>query len=267
MSDELIPIIEDEEDKASTPAASASPAFRSDSNSVGATNPTPAAAALEPLTPEQVRVLGCLIEKEHTTPDYYPLTLNGLQTACNQATNREPVVSYDERIITDAIEGLKTRQFVFQVSLAGARVQKFKHNLEHNLERKLPQLERPELALLTTLLLRGPQTIGELRQRSERIQIFPDLQSVEDTLKKLTDPEQDAPLAVCFPPGPGRKSALYMHTLGGVPEAPHSGSSGPLPVSLTARPAPLEDEWKAKIEAELANLRAEVEALRTALGA
>ena len=262
MSDDLIPIIEDDEDQFSTPAVSASPAFDLDSNS-DATQTGPAATALEPLTPEQVRVLGCLIEKEHTTPDYYPLTLNGLQTACNQATNREPVVSYDERIITDAIEALKARQFVFQVSLAGARVQKFKHNLE----RKLPQLERPELALLTTLLLRGPQTIGELRQRSERIQVFPDLQSVEVTLKKLTDPEQDAPLAVCFPPGPGRKSALYMHTLGGVPEAPHSSSSGTLPVSSSARPALLEDEWKSRIEAELASLRAEVQALRTALGA
>ena len=264
MSDDLIPIIEDGEEQASTPVASASPAFHSDSNSVGATSPSPVTTAPDPLTPEQIRVLGCLIEKEHTTPDYYPLTLNGLQTACNQATNREPVVSYDERIITDAIEGLKSRQFVFQVSLAGARVQKFKHNLE----RKLPQLERPELALLTTLLLRGPQTIGELRQRSERIQSFPDLPSVEDTLKKLTNPEQDAPLAVWFPPGPGRKSALIMHTLGGVPEAPHfSSSPAPLPVSITARPAPLEDEWKAKVEAELASLRAEVEALRLALGA
>ena len=223
----------------------------------------PPAAVPHPLTAEQVRVLGCLIEKEHTTPDYYPLTLNGLQTACNQATNREPVVSYDERTILEALEGLKSRQYVFQVTLAGARVQKFKHNLE----RKLPSLEKPELALLTTMLLRGPQTVGELRQRSERIQMFPDLASVEDTLKKLTNPDSGEPLAVCFPPGPGRKSALFMHTLGGVPDVPSTTPSGPLPVSLAARPVGLDDEWKNRIEGELAALRAELAELRAALGA
>ena len=224
---------------------------------------SPAQPTPEPLDAVQVRVLGCLIEKEHTTPDYYPLTLNGLITACNQSTNRDPVVSYDERTVMEALESLKVRQFVFQVTMAGARVQKFKHNLE----RKIPWLEKPEIALLTTLLLRGAQTVGELRQRCERIQIFPDLFAVEDSLKKLMSNEHGEPLAVCFPPGPGRKSALYMHTLSGVPDAPSTAATGPLPISITARPATMDEDWKTKIEAELAALRAEVESLKAQLGA
>ncbi|MBL9116834.1 MAG: YceH family protein [Verrucomicrobiaceae bacterium] len=215
---------------------------------------------LEPLSPEQVRVLGCLIEKEHTTPDYYPLTLNGLVTACNQSTNREPVVNYDERTVMEALESLKSRQFVYQVTMAGARVQKFKHNLE----RKFPWLEKPELALLTVMLLRGPQTVGELRARSERIQIFPDLPAVEAAVQKLVNNEHGMPLAVYFPPGAGRKSALYMHTLCGVPEAPTSGINVVLP--LSSRPTePADSEWKAKMEAEVAALRAEVAELRALL--
>lgn len=227
-----------------------------------ADNPPDEPTTFDPLTPEQVRVLGCLIEKEHTTPDYYPLTLNGLVTACNQSTNRDPVVNYDEGTVMEALEGLKSRQFVFQVTMAGARVQKFKHNLE----RKFPWLEKPELALLTVMLLRGPQTVGELRARSERIQIFPDLQEVEATVQKLVNNEHGMPLAVYFPPGAGRKSALYMHTLCGVPEAPNSGITVVLPVS--SRPIePADSEWKAKMEAEVAALRAEVAELRALLTA
>ena len=227
------------------------------------TTPDSAASAPEPLTAEQARVLGCLLEKEQTTPDYYPMTLNGLLTACNQSTNRDPVVSYDEKTVLEALEGLKTRHFALQITMSGARVQKFKHNLD----RKFPWLEKPEIALLTTLLLRGPQTLGELRQRSERIQIFPDLDAVEATLKHLTENEQGEALVVCFPPGPGRKSAMYMHTLAGVPEVPTVPvSAAPaLPVMLGARPAPVDEEWKSRMEAELAALRAEVEALKAKL--
>lgn len=215
----------------------------------------------ESLSAEQARVLGCLMEKEHTTPDYYPLTLNGLQTACNQSTNRDPVVSYDEHTVMEALEGLKARHFALQITMSGARVQKFKHNMD----RKFPWLEKPEIALLTTLLLRGPQTLGELRQRSERIQMFPDLDAVEATLKHLAENEHGEPLVVCFPPGPGRKSALYMHTLAGVPEVPALSAAVPVNPPVTTRTLPVDDEWKAKMELEVAALRAEVEGLKAKL--
>jgi uncharacterized protein len=224
-------------------------------------NPIAEPEAPEPLTLEQARVLGCLIEKEHTTPDYYPLTLNGLVTACDQSTNRDPVVSYDERTVMEALEGLKNRQFVFQVTMSGARVQKFKHNLE----RKFPWLEKPELALLAVLLLRGMQTVGEMRARAERIQLFPDLPAVEATLQKLMSSEHHAPLAAYFPPGPGRKSAVYAHTLCGLPEAPNVGVPAALPVTTTRMVQNLNEEWKQKMEAELAALRAEVAELRALL--
>ncbi len=228
------------------------------------TNETPAGTSCStPLSAEEVRVLGCLLEKEQTTPDYYPLTLNGLLTACNQSTNRDPVVSYDERTVLEALETLKTRQFAMQITMAGARVQKYKHNLD----RKFPWLEKAEIALLTVLLLRGPQTVGELRQRSERMQIFPDLEAVEATLKHLAENEHGEVLVVCFPPGPGRKSALYMHTLGGVPEAPAAApvSAASLPMSLSPKSTTLDEEWKLKVEAELALLRLEVDALKARL--
>ena len=228
------------------------------------TDDTPAeTTSPEPLPAEQIRVLGCLLEKEQTTPDYYPLTLNGVLTACNQSTNRDPVVSYDERTVLEALEGLKARQFVMQITMSGARVQKFKHNMD----RKFPWLEKAEIALLTVLLLRGPQTVGELRQRSERMQIFPDLEAVEATLQHLAENEHGEVLVVCFPPGPGRKSALYMHTLGGVPDAPTSAPAvgASLPVSLGVKAAGVDEEWKLKVEAELALLRLEVDALKARL--
>jgi uncharacterized protein len=219
----------------------------------------------ESLTAEQVRVLGCLLEKEQTTPDYYPLTLNGVLTACNQSTNREPIVSYSEGAVLEALEGLKARQFAMQITMSGARVQKFKHNLE----RKFPWLEKPEIALLTVLLLRGPQTVGELRQRSERMQVFPDLETVEATLKHLEENEHGEKLVVCFPPGPGRKSALYLHTLAGIPESPNPAplTTAALPQSMAAKSAVVDEEWKLKMEAELALLRLELDALKAKLSA
>ena len=229
---------------------------------VTAAEPQAIPQALPIITPEQARVLGCLLEKEQTTPDYYPLTLNALVTACNQSTNRDPVVSYDERTVQEALEGLKQRQFALQVTLAGARVQKFKHNTEH----KLPWLERPHVALLTTLLLRGPQTVGELRQRSERIQIFPDLTAVEETLQQLMGADHGAPLVVCFPPGPGRKSALYVHTLCGTPEAPAAGVSAAATIVYAPPPPTVDEEWKARVEGELSALREELAALKSQLG-
>jgi uncharacterized protein len=224
--------------------------------------PSSATTALEPITLEQARVLGCLIEKEATTPDYYPLTQNSLVTACNQSTNRDPVVSYDDRTVEAALDGLKARNLVFQVTLAGARVQKFKHNFLG----KFPALDRPQVALLCVLLLRGAQTVGELRQRAERLYSFPDLTSTEETLTSLIQ-FQEGPLVVKFPPGPGRKATLYAHTFCGQPEAPSDGSGSlVLSVAPSIMPQREDQEWKAKIEAELAELRAEVQRLKQALG-
>ncbi|MDB6137293.1 MAG: hypothetical protein JWO94_365 [Verrucomicrobiaceae bacterium] len=219
--------------------------------------------AFEPLTFEQARVLGCLMEKEVTTPDAYPLTLNSLVTACNQATNRDPVVTFAEVTVQDALDVLKARQFVYQLSLAGARVQKFRHNMVH----KFPGLEAPESALLCTLLLRGAQTVGELRQRTERLHAFSDLAAVEYSLQKLLSSEHDMALAVMFPPGNGRKSASYMHTLCGEPSAPVTGAAVQAEAAAAVSNYREEEkQWREKMEQEIAGLRAELRSLKEKLG-
>ena len=214
----------------------------------------PQITPLEPLTFEEARVLGCLIEKESTTPDYYPMTLNALTTACNQSTSRDPVVSFDDRTVQIAIEGLKSHQLAFQVSQAGARAVKFKHNLPG----KFPHLDEAMTALLCTLILRGPQTVGELRQRSERMVPFPDIPAVEAELKKLLE-YPGGPLITFFAPGGGRKSATYAHLLCGEAAAPN-------PVIAVTGGEVIEPAWKEKIEAELAELRAEIEKLKAQIG-
>ena len=147
---------------------------------------------MPPLTFEQSRILGCLLEKEVLVPDSYPLTLNTLVTACNQSTNREPVTNFDESTVTRALEGLRETQWAFQLSQAGARVPKFKHNLHA----KIHDLSPASVALLCTLLLRGHQTAGELRQRTERLHPFPDLPSIEAELDTLQN-HPEGPLPVC----------------------------------------------------------------------
>lgn len=212
------------------------------------------------LTAIEARILGCLIEKEITLPDYYPLTLNALVSACNQTTNRDPIMSLDEGAIQRALENMKTRGWVYQVTVVGARVQKFRHNLKG----KLPRLEKPGIALLTVLLLRGAQTVGELRQRTERLHSFPDLESVEAQLTDLISfPE--GPLAACLPAGPGRRVALYAQLLTGEP-------SGIAPqeevVQISkAAPASADDQaWKERMELEIELLKSQLSRLKTKLG-
>lgn len=203
-------------------------------------------------------MLGCLIEKESTTPDYYPMTLNALTTACNQSTSRDPVVSFDERTVQVAIEGLKDHGLLFQLQQAGARAVKYKHNLPG----KFPHLDEAMTALLCTLILRGPQTVGELRQRTERMVPFPDIPAVEAELTKLVEYPGGA-LIMCFGPGGGRKSATYAHLLCGEVSAPNAvvmisgGGSG----GDSAEPS-----WKEKIEAEIAMLKEELANLKSQLG-
>lgn len=220
-------------------------------------------AILFTLTAEEARVLGCLIEKEITLPDYYPMTLNALVTACNQTTNREPIVSYDERTVLRALESMKSHGYVFEVNIVGGRTLKYRHNTKG----RLPGLERPHVALLCMLLLRGPQTAGELRQRTERLHAFPDMESVESTLAELIG-YSEGPLIQCLPAGPGRRVAQYTHLFCG--EA--AGSPSPAsPVMREAVNSPAGDatdaEWRAKMEAEITLLKAQVSRLQTLIGA
>jgi len=178
------------------------------------------------LTPEEARVLGCLLEKEATTPDVYPLTLNGLLAACNQKTNRNPVVDYDEDAVAEAIEGLRAKGLAFRVDGAGSRVPKYRHHVHERFN-----LGKAGRALLTTLLLRGPQTPGELRSRSERLHHFADVEATEAELDALAA-ELDPPLWKKIPPAPGQKESRYLHLLCGDREPP--AASGP---SLAAEPA------------------------------
>lgn len=155
----------------------------------------------------EIRVLGSLIEKEKATPEYYPLSLNALTNACNQKSNRNPVVSYDETTVIQAIDSLKEKKFVWR-SDAG-RVTKYSQNFI-----KIKNLIDKEAAVLCLLFLRGPQTIGELRGRSERLYRFEDMDEVKETLESLAEME----MVTHLPKMPGRKEARYTHLLSGEPE-------------------------------------------------
>jgi len=200
----------------------------------------------------EVRVLGCLVEKQRTTPDVYPLSLNALRAACNQSTNRDPVVQYDEATIRDALHRLARRRWARFAS--GARAAKYRHLLDEN-----PGWSTPEQALMAVLMLRGPQTPGELKQRTERMQTFRDAAELQDVLTGLIDKEFVAQLAR----RPGQKEERYKHRLSddldddGQPEA----------AAVVVPPPPRRDERLDKIERELAELREQVAALRAELDA
>jgi hypothetical protein len=154
----------------------------------------------------ELRVLGCLIEKQRTTPDVYPLSLNALRLACNQSTNREPVVDYDEPTIRSALEKLSNRQWARLASGPGSRAVKYRHLLDDALG-----VTGPELSLLAVLMLRGPQTLGELKQRSERLHAFGSLDEVAQTLDDLIQRE----LVARLPRRPGQKEERFQQLLGG----------------------------------------------------
>jgi uncharacterized protein YceH (UPF0502 family) len=226
------------------------------------------------LSPEEARVLGCLLEKERTTPDAYPLSLNGLVSACNQSTNRSPVVQYGEDAVEAALDELRERGFVRRGVYPGSRVIKYRHVLDEALG-----VGPPEMALLCVMLLRGPQTPGELKSRTERLHPFRDLVAIDDTLERLAT--RDEPLARRLAREPGQKEARVRELLteaGGevtarvpddapvqwktetVAETPADGppAAPDADGGLTGRVAAL--------EAEMAALRSEVEALRDSLG-
>ena len=165
------------------------------------------------LTPAQLRVAGSLVEKSMATPDNYPLTMNALIAACNQTTNREPVVSYEERIVDDALANLKSAGLVRELFSRGNRVEKYRHVLDEAL-----RVSPPELAVLCVMMLRGPQTLNELRTRTERLHRFDDHDAVETTLRGLAD--RPDPLVRLLERQPGQREARWTHLLGR--EAPAS---------------------------------------------
>jgi uncharacterized protein YceH (UPF0502 family) len=205
------------------------------------------------LLASEIRVLGCLLEKQRTTPDAYPLSLNALRMACNQSTNREPVVDYDDAVVRDALDRLGRRRWTRLTSGAGSRAPKFRHLLDESLP--LPEAER---AVLTILMLRGPQTPGELKQRADRLHPFADLGAVHEALDGLAARD----LAARLERRPGQKEERYAQLLGAdaLPEPIAVGGPSPEP------PPPVEDDRLARLEAELQALRAEVAELREQLG-
>jgi uncharacterized protein YceH (UPF0502 family) len=199
---------------------------------------------MELLDDVEVRVLGVLIEKEATTPEYYPLSLNALVNACNQKTNRDPVVDYDETTVRDAIEGLRAKKFAFVIE--GSRVTKYSQRISETLN-----LGRRELAVLCTLLLRGPQTLGEIKDRSERLFSFTDLDETERALQHLAD-WPDGAMAMKLTRQPGQKESRYGHLLAGEPAADSSVDAG-----VSARGGRLSE-----LEQEVHELRSDLNDLR-----
>ncbi len=215
----------------------------------------------------EMRVVGCLIEKQRTTPDAYPLSLNALRLACNQSTNRDPVVEYDESTVSQALRRLALRGWTRLASRAGSRARKYRHLLPEALG-----VDEGELALLAVLMLRGPQTPGELKQRSERLHGFDGLAAVEAALEGLVE----RGYVDRHERRPGQKEQRYEQVLGGLgdEEAVAAGAgaveaegeaSPEAPASREPDLVPAEDRLT-RLERELTELRAELARLREALG-
>jgi len=221
---------------------------------------------MEPLTPEELRVVACLVEKQFTTPDSYPLTENAVVAACNQLSNRNPVVAYDNNTVRVTLTALRQRGFARVVHTPGARVPKHRQILDDALG-----LSRAEVSLLAVLALRGPQTVGELRTRTERMHDFASLSEVEEALAA-----RDEPLVARLERQPGQKEARYAQLLAGPVDDAAPAEDRPDRAEraeswVTASPsrpdrvAALEQRVES-LEAELAILRAEHQELREELG-
>lgn len=205
---------------------------------------------MELLTDADVRVLGALIEKELTTPEHYPLSLNALTNACNQSSNRDPVVQYDEATVKSAVDRLRKYSLVRSIQRADARVMKYMHLMDEAMS-----LERREIAAMCVLMLRGPQTVGEIRTRGARLFEFPSLDDVEATLNRLIA-RSPSPLVSRLPRQPGQKEARYVHLLSGMSDARHEAQVD----------VPAESDRFADLESIVESLRREVADLRSELG-
>ena len=206
------------------------------------------------LSPIETRVLGALLEKERTTPEYYPLSLHALVVACNQTTNRDPIVSYDDRTVEQGLDRLREKKLAMLIHTAGARVPKYRHTLldSYNLDAR-------EVALLCVLMLRGPQTPGELRSRSERMCGPMTLPEIEKCLEELTSGSD--PLIRMIPARVGQKENRYVQLLSGEPDL-ESWITTPAPLAPTSEKARLD-----ALESELETLKSEFHSLREDLAA
>ena len=211
----------------------------------------------------EIRVLGSLLEKEQATPDYYPLTINALLAATNQKSNRDPVTALTETEVVEALDRL--RHDVLAWRSDGARVERWSQSISRRLE-----LDPEMKAVLTVLMLRGPQTPGELRSRTARLHAFDELREVETTLERLA--EGDAPLVVELPRAPGQKESRWAHRLGAEPDVRPAEASTAAPVAAAvARPAPTPDPGLAarldRVEARVDELAERLDDLVHRLGA
>jgi uncharacterized protein len=200
----------------------------------------------------EIRVLGCLIEKQRTTPDVYPLTLNALRLACNQSTNRDPVVDYDENTIRGGIDRLVQRKWATLASWSNRRSMKYRHTLDGALG-----LDDAEIAVLDVLMLRGPQTPGELKTRTERQHRFGGMEELDETLERLIERE----LVVRLDRRPGQREERYRHLLGGG-ELSDSEEQSTTPAAPSQAATDGVEQRLALLEGEVAELRAELRALR-----
>jgi hypothetical protein len=223
--------------------------------------PTPMSLLLSDI---ETRVLGSLIEKDITTPDYYPLSVNALVNACNQKNNREPVMTLDEPSVRQALATLQEKRFAGPAGGADSRVPKFEHRLQ-----EVFNFDRREIAIICVLLLRGPQTPGELRSRTDRMYRFEALDDLVSTLDRLA--QRDPPLACVLPRQPGTKESRYMHLFGGEPDlsrvartCPERQSRGPAPANAGADS---DADRLLKLEEEVARLRADLSEVQQQLAA
>jgi hypothetical protein len=228
---------------------------------------------LRPMEPDavEIRVLGCLVEKQRTTPDVYPLTLNSLRLACNQSTNRDPVVEYDENTVRGGIERLVARRWATLASWSNRRSMKYRHTLDAALG-----LDDGEIAVLTVLMLRGAQTPGELRTRTERLHRFGDAGELAAVIARLAERELIASLGK----RPGQREERYTQLIGQAGEDGDSPERPPAPPPAAAPPAPpaaahpaasppareSAEARLARVEQQIAELRSQIQALRDELG-
>jgi uncharacterized protein YceH (UPF0502 family) len=205
-----------------------------------------------PLTPIELRVLGSLIEKQITTPEYYPLTLNSLTAACNQKNNRNPVTSFAESEVEEALYSLREKNLAYVFHGSTSRVPKYKHVAPEVLH-----LSPPEVAAMCVLMLSGPQTVGEIRTRGSRLYQFNGMEEVEETLRSLSDRDGE-PLVMKLPRQSGQKDARFVQLLSGEPDVEQMSESAP---SERASRRPNESDRLANLEEELQELRQQIENL------
>lgn len=208
------------------------------------------------LTDVEVRVIGSLIEKESTTPDTYPLSINALTNACNQTSNRDPVVDYDEDTVTRAVETLRKQNLVRAVQQSGSRVMKYRHMMADTMA-----LDPRQAAALGVLMLRGPQTVGEIKTRTERLASFDSLEHVEATLNELIERPAGS-LVVRLPRRPGQKEARFAHLLAGDVAVDTTEVETPVRAPASVDRVGALEQTVAELRNEIAELRGQLEAFR-----